>query len=37
LLKTFGGAEAVMRLGSGQCYHKQVWLKSNVRSGREWV
>ena len=24
LLKTFGGAEAVMRLGSGQCYHKQV-------------
>lgn len=24
LLKTFGGAEAVMRLGSGQCYHKQM-------------
>ena len=24
LLKTFGGAEAVMRLGYGQCYHKQV-------------
>ena len=24
LLKTFGGAEAVMRLGTGQCYHKQV-------------
>lgn len=24
MLKAFGGAEAVMRLGSGQCYHKQV-------------
>lgn len=24
LLKTFGGAEAVMRLGSGQCYHKNM-------------
>lgn len=23
LLKSFGGAEAVMRLGTGQCYHKQ--------------
>jgi len=22
LLKTFGGAEAMMRLGTGQCYHK---------------
>ena len=24
LLKTFGGAEAVLRLGSGQCYHKKL-------------
>lgn len=24
MLKTFGSAEAVMRLGSGQCYHKQM-------------
>lgn len=24
MLKTFGGAEAMMRLGTGQCYHKQV-------------
>lgn len=23
MLKSFGGAEAVMRLGTGQCYHKQ--------------
>jgi hypothetical protein len=23
LLKSFGGAEAVMRLGTGQCYHQQ--------------
>jgi hypothetical protein len=23
ILKTFGSAEAIMRLGSGQCYHKQ--------------
>jgi hypothetical protein len=23
MLKTFGSAEAVMRLGTGQCYHKQ--------------
>lgn len=23
LLKSFGGAEAMMRLGTGQCYHKQ--------------
>jgi hypothetical protein len=23
LLKTFGGAEAVLRMSSGQCYHKQ--------------
>ena len=23
MLKTFGGAEAMMRLGTGQCYHKQ--------------
>jgi hypothetical protein len=23
LLKSFGAAEAVMRLGTGQCYHKQ--------------
>ncbi len=23
LLKSFGGAEAMMRLGMGQCYHKQ--------------
>jgi hypothetical protein len=24
MLKTFGGAEAMMRLGTGQCYHKQM-------------
>jgi hypothetical protein len=24
LLKSFGGAEAIMRLGTGQCYHKQL-------------
>lgn len=24
LLKTFGGAESMVRLGTGQCYHKQV-------------
>jgi hypothetical protein len=24
LLKSFGGAEAMMRLGTGQCYHKQM-------------
>lgn len=24
MLKSFGGAEAMMRLGTGQCYHKQM-------------
>ncbi|KAG7344922.1 hypothetical protein IV203_032453 [Nitzschia inconspicua] len=24
MLKSFGGAEAIMRLGTGQCYHKQI-------------
>jgi hypothetical protein len=24
MLKTFGSAEAMMRLGTGQCYHKQM-------------